>query len=207
MARLQIASPDVGKSYVGPEELLQRARDGDLRVGRLIFDRYQALINRRVRRVMGRDRDHDDIVQKIFMAVFRGLASVNDPHRLDSWVLGITYKKIASELRWRKVRWWVKDEPELPDVADDSAPSCETLNTRELIQRTYAALKKLPARQHLAYSLAIIEERPLAEVAVACSCSRATVNREIKDAKTRLRRLAEKDPVLAEYLRSIEEGR
>lgn len=208
MPRLQIASSEGGKSQIDPEELLQRARDGDMRVGRLLFDRYQSLVNRRVRRVLGRDREHDDIVQNVFMAVFRGLASVQEPRSLDFWVLGITHNTILRELRRRKFRWpWTKREPEILDLVDDAASSVEALETRQLLDRTYLALKQLPARQHLAYTLSILEERPLAEIATACACSLATVKREITDARARLRRLVERDPVLSEYLRSIEEGR
>lgn len=191
-----------------PEEMLQRARDGDLRIGRLIFDRYQAMVNRRVWRVLGCDREHDDIVQNVFMAVFRGLSSVREPSSLDGWVLGITHITILRELRRRKLRWpWTQRESEVPDIADDAASSCEALETRELLDRTYAALKKLPARQHLAYSLSTFMDRPLAEIATACACSLATVKRDIEKAKAHLWRLAERDPVLAEYLDSDTEGR
>lgn len=199
---LRIA-PTVGEEFsFGAEEVLQRVRAGDLRVERLIYDRFQDLVNRLVWRVLGADQEHDDIVQNVFFAVFRGLRNATELRNLEAWIRGVTYKTMLSELRRRKLRWpWSRREPELPDLPDDSVSSYETL---ELLGRVYTALKKLRSRQHLAYSLSKLEGCSLAEVAVACQCSLPTVKRELRKAEQHFRRLAERDPALAEYLRNVE---
>lgn len=186
------------------EELLRRVRDGDPRAGRQLFDRCQASVNRRVLRMLGRDDDHNEIVQNVFVEAFRGILAGAQPRHLDSWVLGITNHVVVNELRRRQQWWCKKREPELPDVVDGRASPCENLATEAVIARVYRALKQLPTREYIAYTLKIIEDEPLAEIMKTLKCSMTTAKRTIRQAKDRLRRIVERDPVLREYLR-IEE--
>lgn len=184
-------------SAIGPEELLQMARVGDRRVGRIVFDRYQEVVNRRVWRLLGADREHDDLVQSVFLAVFKGLSTVKEPRSLEAWILAVTHRTIYDDLK-RRTRWpWSRREPEVPDLVDVSIPSYEV---QELVRRVYAALAKLRPRQRMAYALHRIEERSLTEVADACSCSVATVKRDLEKAEAHLQRLAARDPLICDYL-------
>lgn len=117
------------ESQVSAEDLLQMARAGDMRVGTLLFDRFEALVNRRVWRILGADQEHDDIVQAVFLAIIRGISSVKDARALEGWVLGVTHKTILRELRRRKLRWpWMRQEPEDGNVPGlhGSSPGSKT---------------------------------------------------------------------------------
>ncbi|MFY0537503.1 sigma factor-like helix-turn-helix DNA-binding protein [Nannocystis pusilla] len=63
---------------------------------------------------------------------------------------------------------------------------------------------RLPADERIAFALRFIDEQPLGDVAAACDCSLATVKRRLSAAQARFRRLAERDPMLAEHLRELE---
>lgn len=182
-------SPDVqlrGPKPLLSSEMLVRTTSIE-QAPRLILDRYQAVVNRAIRRTLGRDRDHDDLVQSVFLALFSAIQKGKQIHDLDKLVINITHHTILRELRRRRLRGpWTRRESELPDTS--------------LLDRVYIALNQLSPRQHLAYSLAIIEMRPLSEVAAACEVSLMTAKRDIRGARQHLQRLVEKDPVLAEYL-------
>nr|WP_276600407.1 MULTISPECIES: sigma-70 family RNA polymerase sigma factor [unclassified Nannocystis] len=181
------------------------AREGDPRAGRLIFDRYQAIVNRRVRRLLGPDTDLDDLVQNVFLAVFKGLESVKDSNNLAGWILGVTNHTIRRELRYRSIRWlWWRREPELPDLEDGTTPSPEA---HERARRLYAVLDQLPQLERLALTLKKFEGCTTREIADACGYSESKAKRDLKTAEERLARLVSRDPVLAEYLRSLEERR
>lgn len=192
------AEPDVGA-------LLSMAHAGDPRTGEALFDRFEAHVNRIVWRVLGADEAHDDLVQQVFVALLKGLRSVREPEALAGWVSVVTINTVRSEIRRRRLRrMWFRSEPLALDLAEAPEPPHEA---RELLRRTYAVLERLPADERIAFGLRFIDEMPLAEVAAACDCSLATIKRRLHAAQARFRRLAAKDPDLAERLRLADEGR
>lgn len=179
-------------------ELLEMARRGDPGTGAALFDRCEAQVNRIVWRVLGADESHDDLVQQVFVALLRGVSRVREPEALAGWVTAVTVNTVRSELRRRRLRrLWVRSAPEALDLAEAPAPNHEA---RELLRRTYAVLEKLPSDERIAFGLRYIDEMPLAEVAAACGCSLATIKRRLQSAQARFRRLAQRDPALAERL-------
>lgn len=192
--------PERRASEAGPDwaEVLRMAQRGDPRTGAALFDRCEAQVNRIVWRVLGADDGHDDVVQQVFVALLRGLPRVRDPDALAGWAAVVTVNTVRSEIRRRRIRrLWLRSEPEALDLAEAPAPSHEA---RELLRRTYAVLAKLPADERIAFGLRFIDEMPLTEVAAACGCSLATIKRRLQSAQTRFRRLAQRDPALAERL-------
>lgn len=185
--------------------LLAMAREGHPRTGAALFDRYQATVNRLVWRVLGADDAHDDLVHQVFVALLAGIRRVRDHAALDGWVVVVTINTVRSEIRRRRIRrLWLRSEPEAIDLAEAPAPSHEA---RELLRRTYAVLANLPADERIAFTLRFIDEQPLTAVAAACGCSLATIKRRLGSARARFRRLADRDPALAEQLRRGDEGR
>lgn len=195
------AAPDVRDGAA----LLAMARVGDPRTGAALFDRCEVQVNRLVWRVLGADEAHDDVVHQVFVALLAGLRRVREPEALDGWVAIVTINTVRSEIRRRRLRrLWLRSAPEALDLAEAPAPSHEA---RELLRRTYAVLDRLPADERIAFSLRFIDEQPLADVAAACDCSLATIKRRIRAAQDRFRRLAARDPALAERLHRSDEGR
>lgn len=74
---------------------------------------------------VGSEEDAEDILQDVFLRVYRQLGTVRDPQRLESWVYQITRNRIIDHYRSR--RQWV-DLPENLVTKDDAAeePSEET---------------------------------------------------------------------------------
>lgn len=205
--RVVTAEPDREPRDTRPAAaaVLEMAQAGDPRTGAALFDRYEAQVNRIVWRVLGADEAHDDLVQQVFIALLKGLGRVREAEALDGWVAVVTINTVRSEIRRRRIRrLWTRDEPLALDLAEAPAVPHEA---RELLRRTYAVLDKLPADERIAFGLRFIDEMPLAEVAAACGCSLATIKRRLQSAQARFRRLAAKDPALAERLRLGEEGR
>ncbi len=204
--RLRIVARETGGTTPGgDDELLVMARAGHPRTGAALFDRFEAQVNRLVWRVLGADDAHDDIVHQVFVALLAGIRRVRDAAALDGWVVVVTINTVRSEIRRRRIRrLWLRSEPEAIDLAEAPAASHEA---RELLRRTYAVLANLPADERIAFTLRFIDEQPLAEVAAACGCSLATIKRRLGSARARFRRLADRDPALAEHLRDRDEGR
>jgi RNA polymerase sigma-70 factor (ECF subfamily) len=210
--RLRVVAREAGDPGAGPdgparpeidaERLLAMALAGDPRAPVALFDCFEATVNRLVWRVLGADEAHDDVVHQVFVALLAGLRRVRDTGSLEGWVVVVTINTVRSEIRRRRIRrLWLRSQPEAIDRAEAPEPMHEA---RELLRRTYAVLAGLPANERIAFTLRFIDEQPLTEVAAACGCSLATIKRRLVAARARFRRLADRDPALAEVLRGSE---
>jgi RNA polymerase sigma-70 factor (ECF subfamily) len=170
------------------------------RAGAVLFDRFAPLVNRLVWRMLGADSEHDDVVQQVFIKAARAAGAVREVAAVRSWIVAITVNVVRTELRRRALRRWLV-------LADDHAlepTHVEDHAGREAVRRTYAILAKLPAEERIPFALRFIEEQSLEEMATACGCSLATVKRRMSKAEARFVNLAQRDPVLAGWVR---EGR
>lgn len=181
--------------------LLALARAGDPRTGEALFDLVGAQVNRLVWRLLGADEDHDDLVHQVFVALLAGVARVREPAALRAWVAAVTVNTVRSEIRQRRAGRLLGARVAATESIYTPAVSHEA---RELLERTYAVLARLPADERIALALRYIDEQSLGDVAAACDCSLATIKRRLSAAQARFRRLAQRDSVLAEHLREIE---
>lgn len=156
-------------------------------------------VNRLVWTFLGADPDRDDIAQEIFIRIFRGATKVREPAKLKPWAVRVAMNCIKKEFRRRSFRRWVSfsatREPEHPRFHED-------FEGRELLQRTYCLLEKLPLRERLPLTLQLLENVDLERIAEVCECSSRTAKRRLKSARQRFERLARLDPVLASRLSS-----
>lgn len=148
--------------------------------------------------MLGPDMDLDDVVQNVFLRVFKNLHTINEPRKLENWIMRVTTYTVHQELRYRRVRWLrYRRASELDELVDASAPTAEELDRARCV---HAALRRLPKREHLVLMLSEFEGCTRGEIAEACGTSLATVGRVLTAARARFKRIVRRDPVLAHYL-------
>jgi len=178
-------------------ELLALARGNPAKAAGFVYDRFSDDVNRLVWRVLGADVEHDDVVHQTFVHIISGLSKVRDPEALGVWVGSVCVKTVRSEIRRRRVRrLFMARDAEMAQIA---AP-IEDHEARDLLEKTYSILEKLPADERIAFALRYIDERPLLEVAEACGCSLATIKRRLRSAEGRFTRLAAGHAAVTERL-------
>ncbi len=136
-------------------------------------------------RVLGRPSEVDDLVQDVFLRVFRRLGDLREPAALRGWLAVITVRLARRRLRARSWKIWlgVDSDYDYAQLADRAASP----DDRALVGELYRALDRLPVGQRLAWTLRHVEGFELAAVAQACDCSLATVKRWIAAAEAALR--------------------
>lgn len=193
----QSASPVRVLGWRGDDaELLRRLRNNPAGGATLLHDRFSALVNRLVWRLLGADGEHDDLVQQIFCRLLARVHQVRDADKLSAWVQSVTVSTVYSELRKRQVRRWFSAEVSGERFEDVVA----TLEARNLLARTYEALDRLNAKDRIVFVLKHVEERPMHEVAELCGCSVATAKRRLDRAERRFAALVRHDPELSDRL-------
>jgi DNA-directed RNA polymerase specialized sigma24 family protein len=65
------------------------------------------------------------------------------------------------------------------------------------VARTQKVLEHLPVKERMPFTLMLLGNADMEEIAKLCECSPRTVRRRLRAARTRFTRLAERDPALA----------
>jgi RNA polymerase sigma-70 factor (ECF subfamily) len=103
--------------------LIERALGGDAGAFREIFVQHRGDVARLVYRMLGPSPDVDDVVQDVFLHVYRSLGSFRGEARFSTWLYRLTVNVTRMHLRRARSRPRFSDVevPELPDedVRDD----------------------------------------------------------------------------------------
>ena len=163
-----------------------------------IWERYYPLVRRIAFRSMGPRHDLDDLVQEVFLRLFRKLPSLRDPASLRAFVLAITVRVIKGEQRLRWIKRWLGlfDDGQAPE-REGHTPDLEA---REALTRFYAILGGLRPTHRAAFVLRHVEGLELTDVAAVLGVSLATIKRWLPRIARRVLAQVERDPLLGPYL-------
>lgn len=165
--------------------------------GEVMYERVAPVVYKMVWLYLATDPERDDIAQDILVAVVRGASSVRDPALLEPWVSRVAYNTICNVFRRRKlVRWLSLDALAGREPRQQSAD----FEGRELLARTQSILERLPVAERMAFTLQLLGDLELGEIARRCGCSERTARRRVKAARARFTRLVQHDPLLSARL-------
>lgn len=184
--------------------LAQRASGGDRAAQRDLFHAHRTGVHHTLYRILGNNRDLEDLIQDSFLEVFRSLKSYRGDSTLARWCQTIATRSAYLYIGKRK-----PPAVELSVVEDTVAGDHDTRRhamVREAARRMYAALDRIEAKQRIAFALAVIDGRPLAEVAQLTESTVFSVKTRVWRARKQLFARAARDPVLSPYLEEIAEG-
>jgi RNA polymerase sigma-70 factor (ECF subfamily) len=166
---------------------------------RVAWSRFAPMVHRMLRRAFGPGHDVEDMVQDVFMCLFRKVGGLREPQSLKAFVISITTMTIKYELRQRRVRRWVHlsggiaDLEGLPTEQPDAA-------ARQALMKFYSILDRLSAHDRAAFVLRFFEGLELTDVATALGISVSTAKRHLARIWTRVTLLVDRSPELAGYL-------
>lgn len=180
-------------------EVVRAVVRGDGRASRVLWQRLAPAVRAHLRRALGAG-DADDLVQEVFLRLYRALPALRDPAALPAFAKTVTDRVIRTELRRRcSLRWLrLSDDGRLPDRP---APAADH-DAREALERLHRVARLLPPAERRLFVLRRLRGVELARVARATGVSLATVKRRLADTDRRALAHIARDPVLRERLRS-----
>ncbi|MEO5769269.1 MAG: RNA polymerase sigma factor [Polyangia bacterium] len=163
-----------------------------------IWERCYPKVRRTVFRMAGPGHDSEDLIQEIFLRLYRQLCRLRDPAALQPFVLAITVRVVKGDLRGRWVKRWLYlfHDGEIPEHEARGAD----LEARKALARFYRILDGLSPAHRAAFVLRQIEGLELTEVSAALGVSLATIKRWLPRILRRVHSQAKGDPLLAGYL-------
>jgi RNA polymerase sigma-70 factor (ECF subfamily) len=163
------------------QDLLERFVAGDQEAFEALFRQLSGEVHRWVMRIVRDESAADDVLVEAFWRAYRGRARFDPSRSFGAWLRRIATNAALDELRaLRKRRAGT-------GTADDgiAAPAGPD---GTMAQAIALAFRALPPRLQLVASLALIEERPYAEIADALSLPVGTVKSRVSRAAEALRR-------------------
>ena len=79
--------------------LIRRAQEGDTRAFRQLFTRHQGTVSRIVYRMIGPSPDVEDVVQDVFLNVYRSLPSFRGDSKFSTWLYRLATNVTRMHLR------------------------------------------------------------------------------------------------------------
>lgn len=135
--------------------------------------------------------DAEDLSQNALWSVYRSKETFRGDGSLDAWVYTIARNLARDE--WRKRGRTFAQEP-LDEAIPDAAPSPQDRTQDRLeLDRTVAALGKLPTRMRACLLLHVQQNLSYGEIASRLALAVPTVKVQIWNARRRLRELLEAD--------------
>lgn len=170
-------------------ELAALALGGRQTAYRALMDRHRASAFRLARHHCGNDDVALDVTQQSFIAAFAALGRYDGTRPFQHWLARIVINKAHDWARRRKVRQFFSFALPLEDaqdVAESSADAEKQTGDRQELERTMAAIAKLPARLKEVLVLRTIEGLNQAEAAQVLGVSEKAVETRLYRARAKL---------------------
>lgn len=168
-------------------ELVREALAANERAFRKILESHYTLICSVVRAVAGSRGETDDIVQEVFIKIYRALGDFRGEARLSTWIYRIARNEaINAAARRRPAMVSIEDCEELPAETDSPDASYRRRATRERLERL---MERLDEQHRTALELRYVGEKSYEEIAEIMGIPLGTVKTCIHRAKLSLKRM------------------
>ncbi len=178
-------------------DLLAGIQSGDGAVFSTLVDRWQNMVYNTALGIVQNEEDAEDITQDVFIRLYENIASFRQEAQLSTWIYRITVN-LSLDFEKRKKRqkhggllkkiFFVKAEEEPVNFSHPGV----LLDNKEKAAILLKALKKLPDKQRIAFTLHKMEGQSAKEVAEIMETSLYAVESLISRAKNSLKKILEK---------------
>jgi RNA polymerase sigma factor (sigma-70 family) len=185
-------------------EIVRRCVDGDRAAQRALFEREKRRVHATLFRILGSNQNIDDLMQDVFVSVFRSLHAFRGDSSLATWIDRCAVRAAFSHIRKRRPSLHLELVAET--VATGSPSAERRALDREAVRRLYETLDRLEPKQRLAFTLCAIDDRTIAEAAHLMNATVVATKARLWRARLHVEKCAKADPVLAAYLVSPRRG-
>ncbi len=191
--------------YVEDVLLVDRCLTGEPAATRELFRRHRSRVHACLFRVLGGNRDMDDLLQDAFLQVFQSLRGWRAEASLATWIdrvaVRVAYRYLSQ--KGRRVQTDVLDEDDAAiggETVSSDGPGARRQLARDGVKRLYDVLDALSPAARLAFTLHEIDGRTISETAELVGSTVTATKLRVWRARKSIEAAAAKDPVLSEFL-------
>jgi RNA polymerase sigma-70 factor (ECF subfamily) len=176
-----------GPDRVLDEYLVLSAQAGSAVALDALARRWTPRLLRHAQHLLGSGEQARDAVQETWLAIVRGMRSLDDPVRFPGWAYAIATRKCADAIRGsarlRAFRARMQSDPEQQQTGERAETSSDIR----------AALRRLPRDQALVVSMFYGADLSVEEIAAALAIPAGTVRSRLHTAREALKTMIGKD--------------
>jgi len=184
-------------------ELIERCKTGDGLAFREVFRAHRADVARLVQRMTGRPADLEDIVQEVFLQVYRSIKDFRGQSRFSTWLYRVTVNVVLMQRRAARSRPVTHEAPDDafgPDLRE--LPDDQVARARR-VAAFYRLLDRLSDKKRAVFVLHELEGLSPSEIAKVVSAPVLTVRTRLFYARRELLTLLREEPSLAVVAREL----
>jgi RNA polymerase sigma-70 factor, ECF subfamily len=165
--------------------LVLRCQTGDEDAFEELVARYHPRLRYYLRRILPLPDHTDDVLQEVWLAVFRALPRLTDPAALVAWLYRIARDKASVQ--------WRGQPPEHSLDASDlvEEPSQDNEFCQEDAEEIHASLGELTPEQREVLVLRFLQDMTYQQIAEVTGCPIGTIRSRLYHAKSALRQAME----------------
>jgi RNA polymerase sigma-70 factor (ECF subfamily) len=189
------------------DALVRRAAAGEPAAFRALFDRHKADVARLVWRMLNAPSDLDDVVQEVFVQVFRSLKDFRGQAKFSTWLHRVTVNVVLMHRRSARSRPVLTEEAPSDLVADagQTLPDEDT-ERRERMRAFQRVLARLADKKRVVFVLHELEGQSPAEIAEIVGAPVLTVRTRLFYARREIEEMLQEEPSLASLAATFKKG-
>lgn len=176
-------------------DLIERIKKGDNRAFELLFERYVDKVHRHLNAIVASKADVDDLVQEVFVRVYRKIRTYKSQSTFSTWLYRVTRNVAISHIRKHAKRRWDDDFDETRFPCDDdttvATPLSHTLQG-EKVALANRFLARLSAHKQEVFVLHEVAGFTLEEIATMIDSPVYTVASRLRTARQEVKRSSQR---------------
>ena len=129
-----------------------------------IIKKYQEKLYWHIRRLVVNHDDADDVLQNLFIKVWKGLENFREDSQLYTWLYRIATNESLSFLEQEKRRNLVSLDGEIEGNLGNKVRADTDFDANKLEWRLQVAIQQLPEKQRVVFNLRYYDEMPYQEM-------------------------------------------
>ncbi|GAC35036.1 RNA polymerase sigma factor [Paraglaciecola polaris] len=174
------------------EQLIKKAQKGHKKSWMSLLKRYEKPIYHYGLRMTGNNEDALDLLQEVFISVFRNLSSYRGEGSFKGWLFRIAHYRCIEFYRRKRPTQGLDDAPEIPS---DAAPAEQHIEHTQRNAQLISAMQQLPLAQKSVVELKFFGHFTFEEIAQQTGMSVNTAKSRLYGALVKLKTLMEVDYV------------
>lgn len=138
----------------------------------LLVRKYQQKIYWQIRRNIEEHEDANDVMQEVFLKVWKSLEQFREDSQLYSWLFRIAHNEC---INWHRKNRNIKNQLDIDNIdqkdENNLANTTQEVNAREIEKKLYEAIETLPEKQKIIFHLKYFQELKYEEISAQLGTS------------------------------------
>jgi len=173
------------------EALIEACRQGNNAAFRHLYQQYKLKVASTVRYLIGPSPDLEDVVQTVFLEIFRSIKKYKGESRLSTWIYRVTVnvslQYIRKQTRHRKHLYYnLRNNDDWPQKHELKVNPIGRLEDREILTKIYQNLDSLSVKKRTVFILHELKQMSIDDIAEIVNTSVNTVKSRLFHARKEL---------------------